>query len=66
MVGGSEFAAHEPMPVPDSENEEAGVVRGLGQGVVGGAVDDLSVHGDAAFAGCPVRECRTEESVGCR
>lgn len=66
MVGGSEFAAHHAMHVSDSENEQVGVVRGLGQDVGRGAVDDLSVHDDAAFEGCPVRECRTQESVDCR
>ncbi|MDQ0811388.1 hypothetical protein QFZ63_003102 [Streptomyces sp. B3I7] len=66
MVGGSEFAAHRAMHVSESENEQVGVVCGLGQDVGRGAVDDLSVHGDAAFEGRLVRECRTEEGVGCR
>lgn len=64
VVGGSESAVDHAVPVSDSENEEVGVLRGLGQGMVRRAVDDLSVYDDAAFAGCPVRDCRAEESVG--
>ncbi|WP_238698153.1 hypothetical protein [Streptomyces sp. E5N91] len=54
------------MPVSDSENEEVGGLRGLEQGMVRGAIDDLSVHDDAAFEGCLGRDCRAQESVGCR
>lgn len=65
-AGGSEFAADRAVPRPDSENEEAGGLRGLEQGMVRGAIDDLSVHDDVAFKGCLGRDCRAEESVGCR
>ncbi|TDT42673.1 hypothetical protein EV562_101643 [Streptomyces sp. BK208] len=54
------------VPVVDSENEEVGVVRGPGQDVGCRAVQDLSVHGDAVWERCPVRECRTKKSVGGR
>nr|WTC07195.1 hypothetical protein OHA15_04935 [Streptomyces anthocyanicus] len=66
VVGGSEFAADRAVPMPDSENEEVGGLRGLEQGMVRGAFGDLSVHDDVAFKGCLGRDCRAEESVGCR
>nr|WP_247613985.1 hypothetical protein [Streptomyces sp. RG38] len=53
------------MPVPDSEDQEVGVVRGSEQGMPRGAVDDSSVDGDTPFEGRPVRHCRTRESLGC-
>ncbi|CAM5456968.1 hypothetical protein GCM10010250_06980 [Streptomyces althioticus] len=65
-MGGPEFPVDHAVPVSDSENEEVCVLRGLEQGMVCGAVDDVPVHDDAAFEGRPGWDCRAEESVGCR
>ncbi len=46
MVGGSEFAVDDAVAVSDSENEEVGVLRGLEQGMVCGAVDDGALTPD--------------------
>nr|WP_260459947.1 hypothetical protein [Streptomyces sp. WAC04114] len=51
--------------MPDSEDQEIGVVRGSEQGIPRGSVDDSSVYDDAPFDGRPVRHCRTQEGFGC-